>query len=150
MRVFELKVPPLVVGALLAELMWLVSWAVPALNFVSPGHELFALSFAMAGAIINVVGVAPFRRAKTTANPMKPASSSSLVLSGIYKFSRDPMYLGFLAGWAVFISNALALVFLLAFIFYMNRFQIEPEEQALARKFGREFVAYKSRLRRWL
>jgi hypothetical protein len=55
-----------------------------------------------------------------------------------------------LAGWAVFLSNALAFVVLPAFIFYMNRFQIEPEEKALARKFGQEFVAYKSRVRRWL
>jgi protein-S-isoprenylcysteine O-methyltransferase Ste14 len=84
---------------------------------------------------------------------MDPASSSSLVLSGIYKFSRNPMYLGFLLalfGWAVFLSNALAFVFLPAFIFYMNRFQIEPEEKALAGKFGQEFVDYKSRVRRWL
>ena len=153
MGVLELKMPPLAVGALLAGLMWLVSRAVPGLNFVFPGRKLLALSFVVAGVIIIVVGVASFRRAKTTINPMKPESSSSLVLSGIYRFSRNPMYLGFflaLAGWAVFLSNALAFVFLPAFIFYMNRFQIEPEEKALARKFGQEFVAYKSRLRRWL
>ena len=72
MRVLELKVPPLAVGVLVAGLMWLVSWAVPALDFVIPGRELLALIFALAGAIIIVVGVVSFRRAKTTINPMKP------------------------------------------------------------------------------
>jgi protein-S-isoprenylcysteine O-methyltransferase Ste14 len=133
--------------------MWLVSWAVPALTFVFPSRKLLALSFTVAGAIVILVAVTSFRRAKTTLNPMDPASSSSLVRSGIYKLSRNPMYLGFLlvlVGWAVFLSNALAFVFLPAFIFYMNRFQIEPEEKALAGKFGQEFVDYKSRVRRWL
>ena len=153
MRVLELKVPPLAVGVLLAALMWLVSRGVPALTFVFPSRKLLALSFAITGAIIIVVAVANFRRAKTTINPMKPESSSSLVFSGIYKLSRNPMYLGFLfalVGWAVFLSNALAFVFLPAFIFYMNQFQIEPEEKVLAAKFGQEFVDYKSRVGRWL
>lgn len=153
MRVLDLKVPPLAVGVLVAALMWLVSRLVPAFNFVFPGREFLALTLAVAGALFIVFGVASFRRAKTTINPMKPESSSSLVLSGIYKFSRNPMYLGFLLvlfGWAVFLSNALSFVCLPAFIYYMNRFQIEPEEKALAGKFDEEYVAYKSRVRRWL
>ena len=153
MRVLVLKVPPLAVGVLLAALMWLVSRAMPALSFVFPGRKSLALSFVITGAMIIIVGVASFRRAKTTINPMKPESSSSLVVSGIYKFSRNPMYLGFLlvlVGWAVFLSNALAFIFLPVFICYMNRFQIEPEEKALAGKFGQEYAAYKSRVRRWL
>jgi protein-S-isoprenylcysteine O-methyltransferase Ste14 len=153
MRVLELKMPPLAVGALLAALMWLVSWLVPGFDFVFAGRKLLALTLAIVGAIIIVSGIAYFRRAKTTINPMKPESSSSLVVSGIYKISRNPMYLGFLLmlfGWAVFLSNALAFILLPVFIFYMNRFQIEPEENALAGKFGQEFVAYKSQVRRWL
>ena len=153
MRVLELKVPPLAVGVLLAALIWLVSRLVPGFNFVFPGRQFLALTLAVAGTMIIVLGVASFRRAKTTINPMKPESSSSLVISGIYKLSRNPMYLGFLlvlVGWAVFLSNALAFVFVPAFVFYMNRFQIEPEEKSLAGKFGQEFVDYKSRVRRWL
>jgi protein-S-isoprenylcysteine O-methyltransferase Ste14 len=153
MRILDLKVPPLAVGALLAALMWLVSRLIPGFNFVFPGREFLALTLAIAGAMIIVLGVASFRRAKTTINPMKPELSSSLVISGIYKLSRNPMYLGFLlvvVGWAVFLSNALAFVFVAAFIFYMNRFQIEPEEKTLAGKFGQEFLDYKSRVRRWL
>ena len=97
--------------------------------------------------------IASFVRAKTTVNPMKPASASALVVSGLYARSRNPMYLGLLLiliGWAVYLSNGLAFLLLLAFILYMNRFQIEPEERALISLFGQEFVAYKSRVRRWL
>jgi protein-S-isoprenylcysteine O-methyltransferase Ste14 len=153
MRVLDLKVPPLAVGSLLAALMWLVSRFVADFNFVFPGREFLALTLAIAGVIIILLGVASFRRAKTTINPMKPELSSSLVISGIYKLSRNPMYLGFLlvlVGWAVFLSNALAFVFVPAFIFYMNRCQIEPEEKALADKFNQEFVDYRSQVRRWL
>jgi protein-S-isoprenylcysteine O-methyltransferase Ste14 len=153
MHVLELKVPPLAIGILVAALMWLVSRTVPAFDFVFLARDVLAVTLAVAGAIIVLSGAASFRRARTTFNPMKPESTSSLVLSGIYKVSRNPMYLGFLLalfGWAVFLSNALAFIFLPAFIFYMNRFQIEPEEKALACKFGQEFDAYKSRVRRWL
>jgi protein-S-isoprenylcysteine O-methyltransferase Ste14 len=153
MHVLELKVPPVAVGLLIAGLMWFVSWAMPAFQFVLPARVVLAVSLAGACAVIAVVGVASFRRARTTVNPMKPESSSSLVQSGVYTLSRNPMYLGLLLiliGWAIFLSNALAFLVLPVFIFYMNRFQIEPEERALTCLFGEEFVAYKSRVRRWL
>jgi protein-S-isoprenylcysteine O-methyltransferase Ste14 len=111
------------------------------------------MSLALAGAVTSALGVFSFRRAGTTVNPMKPETSSSLVTSGIYKLTRNPMYLGFLLillGWAVFLSSILAFLFLPAFIVYMNHFQIEPEERALATLFGQAFAAYKARARRWL
>ncbi|MGH7769198.1 MAG: methyltransferase family protein, partial [Candidatus Binatia bacterium] len=114
---------------------------------------LIAGAVALAGAIIAVSGVAAVRRAKTTINPMKPESSSFLVVSGVYRFTRNPMYLGvllILAGWAVFLSNLLAFLLLPAFIFYMNRFQIEPEERALRSMFPEKFAVYERRVRRWL
>lgn len=153
MHVLELKVPPLALVFLMAAFMWLARWAVPTFGFELPARTLFSVSAAVAGAVIGGLGFASFIRAKTTVNPMKPDSSSSLVISGIYRFTRNPMYLGFLLGllgWAIFLSNALAFFLLPAFIVYMNRFQIEPEEKALARLFGEQFVAYRSRVRRWL
>jgi protein-S-isoprenylcysteine O-methyltransferase Ste14 len=137
----------------MAALMWLATWAVPTFGFELPARTLFSVSVVVAGAVIGVLGIASFIRAKTTINPMKPDLSSSLVVSGIYRFTRNPMYLAFLLGllgWAIFLSNALAFFLLPAFIVYMNRFQIEPEEKALARLFGEQFVAYRSRVRRWL
>ena len=92
-------------------------------------------------------------RAGTTVNPIKPETAGSLVVSGIYRRTRNPMYLGFLlglAGWAVFLSNALAFIFLPVFVLYLNRFQIRREERALASVFGKDFAAYQSKVRRWL
>jgi len=153
MHVLELKVPPVAVVLVTAGFMWLVAWAVPALEFRFPARDLVAVSLALAGAVTSALGVISFGRARTTVNPMKPESSSSLVTSGIYRLTRNPMYLGFLLvllGWAVFLSSILAFLFLPAFIVYMNHFQIEPEERALATLFGEAFAAYKARARRWL
>jgi protein-S-isoprenylcysteine O-methyltransferase Ste14 len=153
MRALELKVPPPAVALTFALLMWLISWAVPQLGFDFPGHIVVAVAFALAGVIVAVSGVASFRRAKTTINPMKPETSTALVLSGIYKYSRNPMYLGLLlilAGWAVFLSNLLAFLLLPAYVIYMNRFQIAPEETVLRSKFPEKFAVYERRVRRWL
>ena len=153
MRVLELKVPPPAVVFVTAVLMWLVSQVVPAFAFVLPERNLFAISLAVVGFVTGISGVVTFRRARTTVNPMKPRLSSSLVIWGVYSVTRNPMYLGgllILTGWAIFVSNALAFLFLPAYIIYINRFQIAPEEEALTSLFGQEFVAYMSRVRRWL
>jgi protein-S-isoprenylcysteine O-methyltransferase Ste14 len=153
MHVLELKVPPVALVFLVAALMWLVSWAMPAFEFEFPSGDVLAVSVAVAGAIISGLGIVSFRQARTTVNPMKPDSTSSLVVSSIYRLTRNPMYLGFLSvlfGWAIFLSNALAFVFLPVFVLYMNRFQIKPEEKALRTLFGPQFVMYAARVRRWL
>lgn len=153
MHALEVRVPPPAVALLIGALMWLVSWTSPEFGFALPGRDLIAVSLAVAGVVIGTIGVASFMRARTTVNPMKPESSSTLVVSGIYRVTRNPMYLGLLlalAGWAFFLSNVLAFLVLPGFVLYMNRFQIEPEERALASRFGDEFVRYASRVRRWL
>ena len=79
--------------------------------------------------------------------------ASNMVTSGIYRFSRNPMYLGFflaLAGWATYLSHLLAFALLPLFVLYINRFQILPEERALSDKFPQEYTAYKGSVRRWL
>ncbi|MGZ8424697.1 MAG: methyltransferase family protein [Candidatus Binatia bacterium] len=153
MHVLEMKVPPVAVALATAGLMWLVAWAVPALGLLFPAHSLVAVSLTLAGAVIIALGVISFRRARTTVNPMKPQSSSFLVVSGIYTLTRNPMYLGLLLvllGWAIFLSNVPAFIFLPTFVLYINRFQIEPEERALAELFGQAFTVYKASVRKWL
>jgi protein-S-isoprenylcysteine O-methyltransferase Ste14 len=148
-----LKIPPPVVGLAVAALMWLAARGLPTLVFEFPARTRFAAGFVIGGIAIAAAGVVAFRRAKTTVNPMQPASSSSLVVSGVYQMTRNPMYLGFLlvlVGWAIFLANAIAFLLLPVFVFYMNRFQIEPEERALSALFGEEFGAYRARVRRWL
>jgi protein-S-isoprenylcysteine O-methyltransferase Ste14 len=153
MRTLELKIPPPAVALATAALMWLVSRATPSLGWVFPARAVAASGVAAIGVLTAISGVLALRRAQTTLNPMKPDSATSLVASGSYTVTRNPMYLGLLlalTGWAIFLSNALVFIFLPAFVLYMNRFQIEPEERTLASRFGQDFVAYKSRVRRWL
>lgn len=100
-----------------------------------------------------LAGVLSFRRMETTVNPLTPEATTTMVTSGIYRFSRNPMYLGFLfvlVGWAIHLSNLLGFAFLPLFVWYMNRFQILPEERALASKFYEVFTAYKRSVRRWI
>jgi protein-S-isoprenylcysteine O-methyltransferase Ste14 len=153
MRWLELKFPPLLVALVIALAMLGVARAVPSLAFALPGGFAIALSLAALGSIVALAGVVAFRRERTTVNPMTPEDSTSVVSGGVYRYSRNPMYLGFLlalAGWAVYLSNAAAAVFLVVFVVYMNQFQIKPEERALLAKFGSSFAHYMSRVRRWV
>lgn len=152
-HILELKVPPVMLTAITATLMWIVAYITPFVTFTLPVRDLSVLVLMLTGVTISLLGVVSFRRAGTTVNPMNPGSSSVLVDSGIYGLTRNPMYLGFLFvlfGWSVYLSNLSAFLLLPAFILYMNRYQIEPEEKELGVIFGQPFVVYKARVRRWL
>ena len=132
-------------------LMWFFSS--PALDFSLPWREPLAGIFVAVALGIGIEALIGFRRAKTTVNPLSPDQASALVVSGIYRWTRNPMYLGMLlllVGWAFILSNWAALVILPLFVIYLNRFQIGPEERALQARFGAEFDNYRRRVRRWL
>jgi protein-S-isoprenylcysteine O-methyltransferase Ste14 len=133
--------------------MWLVAWLLPSLRWPFPGHQVLAVAAVVAGALTSAAGVVQFRRARTTVNPLTPEASSSLVVAGIYRGTRNPMYLGFLValtGMALWLASPAALLVLPLFVLYMNRFQIVPEERALAARFGSSFEQYRRSVRRWL
>ena len=153
MRFLELKVPPLVVFAAAALLMWAISRLLPSLNLALPGRMPAAILAALIGGVAGVAGVVEFRRARTTVNPLTPEAASALVASGIYQLTRNPMYLGLalvLLGGGILLSNPASLAVLFVFVGYMNRFQIVPEERALAARFGKAFADYRAKVRRWL
>ena len=152
MRWLELKIPPPVVGLATAALMWFVAREFPALRFTFPYQTGLAIGLAAIGLLLDVSGVAGFLRAKTTVNPLKPAAASKLVTTGLYRFTRNPMYAGMLLlllAWATRLSNTAALAGPPLFALYITRFQIVPEERALSSLFGREYAAYRARVRRW-
>ena len=106
-----------------------------------------------AGATLLLAGAWGFRKSGTTVDPTRPGKASALVTTGVYRYTRNPMYLGFLlllAGWAAFLSNGWSLLVLPLFVASMNRFQIGPEERVLAEMFGQEFEDYSNRVRRWI
>ena len=153
MKWLELKIPPLLVWLVMAGAMLGVASLAPELSFALAGSSAIALALVGLGGAVAIAGVLAFRAKRTTVNPLTPGASSTVVTSGVYRVSRNPMYLGFLlilAGWAVYLSNAGAAVLLPAFVAYMTQYQIKPEERALLAKFGSEFAQYVSRVRRWL
>ena len=153
MNALELRIPPPVIALLVAAAMWGISLASPSVDVPARVRMAAAIILALAGVGTAFSGAAAFRHAKTTVNPRKPDTATSLVTSGVYRFTRNPMYVGLgliLLGWAVFLSAALAFLGPVAFILYISRFQIAPEETALSRVFGAAYSAYRAQVRRWL
>jgi protein-S-isoprenylcysteine O-methyltransferase Ste14 len=149
----ELKIPPLVVLALAALAMWLTARTTPQLIVMYTGRTIFAIAIAGLGLAAMIAGVVEFRRANTTVNPHLPNTSTSVVTSGIYRLTRNPMYLGMLLvliAWAIYVSNLAAAIFPLLFALYLTRFQILPEERILTAKFGEPYRAYLRAVRRWM
>ncbi|MGM0769637.1 MAG: methyltransferase family protein [Pseudomonadota bacterium] len=149
----EKRIPPLLLVLVIGGLMWGVSAVTSPVPLGDTVRQVVTGWLFVVGALFPVVGVVAFRRARTTVAPRAPEASSALVTSGIYRYSRNPMYMGFtfwLLAWAVFLGSGWALLGLVAFVLYMNRFQIAPEERALRTLFGEEFRAYEQRVRRWL
>lgn len=153
MRALELKVPPVAQFLAAAALMWLLGTLVPSWSFRFPGQLLAASVALLAGGLVGMAGVRAFLRAGTTASPLCPAQASRLVSGGIYRFTRNAMYLALLlalVAWGVWLGNAAALPVIPLFVLALNHFQIEPEERALEARFGAEFSAYKRQVRRWI
>lgn len=149
----ELKVPPPAAAAVLTAAMIAASWLWPWAGFSVPYGSVLASLLAVAGLSIAVAGTIAFRQARTTVNPLKPETASSLVTNGIYAFTRNPMYLGLallLTGLAVYLANVWSFAGPAILILYLTRLQIIPEERVMAQLFGAEFDAYASRVRRWI
>lgn len=153
MKRLELLIPPPLVMLLIGLLMWWVSILFPKLTFGWLHSNAAATILALLGVIVSLIAVITFRRAGTTIDPKRTAETAVLVNSGIYRYSRNPMYVGVLLmlfGWGVYLGNLLSLLCTPLFVAYITHFQIMPEERMLHGKFGAEFLAYKDRVRRWL
>lgn len=153
MNALALKVPPVAQVIITAAAMYGVSKMVPALTFSLNGSTALAVALGVMGLSLGIMGVTQFRIAQTTPNPQALEQVSSLVTSGVYQYSRNPMYVGLvliLLGWAFYLSHFLAFVLLPIFILYMTRFQIQPEERMMAQKFGKTYQDYLNKVRRWI
>lgn len=149
----ETRVPPLVVLALAAAIVWFA----PDISGMAPlevpfGRPLAGM-LAAAGAALVVVAVAGFRHADTTVDPRYPDRTSRLVTDGVYGYTRNPMYVGMamlLAAFAVVRADVAGFLVVPAFVLYIDRFQIVPEERALRARFGDAYAKWCGRVRRWL
>ena len=153
MSFLELKVPPVLQVLVIGAAMYGAFNMSPALQFALPGSGWLGGGLAVIGLGIGVMGVTEFKKAQTTVNPHAPQHSTSLVTSGIYQYTRNPMYLGLslvLLGWALYLSHFLTFILIPLFMMYITRFQIHPEERMMTQKFGDKYRAYLSKVRRWL
>ncbi len=149
----KVKVPPPAVALLFGLLMWLASSMVAPVAVPFAARVGVAVALASVGLTLGVTAMLSFLREKTTMNPTKPGAASSLVTGGVFRFTRNPMYLSlllYLLAWTSYLSNWLALLFVPVFVLYINELQIKPEERALSALFGAEYASYKARVRRWL
>lgn len=149
----NLKVPPPIIGVLAGVTIWICQVFLQEWTVSWVFLEFMAYAFIIVGILIELASVSRFIRAKTTINPLNPARSSKLVTSGMYHYSRNPMYLGMfsiLLGIAFWFKNPLGFLPLIPFVWYITTFQIKPEERILLRIFGNEYKAYQKHVRRWL
>jgi protein-S-isoprenylcysteine O-methyltransferase Ste14 len=149
----SLRIPPVVQFFACAFLAWGLARLLPQLSLDSSVCIYAGFGFIAAGAILLALAVLAFMRARTTVNPLSPEQAETLVTSGLYRFSRNPMYLAMaliLIGGAFALGNIAALLAPAVFVTLMTLFQIKPEERALESNFGEAFTHYRRQTRRWL
>ena len=118
-----------------------------------PNRTLISILILLIGILILINPIFKFIRSKTTIDPIKFKRVNKLITSGIYKYSRNPMYLGFLIiviSTSIFYLNIYSITTPFFFYFWINRFQIKREEIFLTEKFGKEYLQYKTKTRRWI
>lgn len=153
MHRLDMKVPPPVATFVIALLMWGLARLFSPLDIEFVFRLVVAILFLLIGVGTGTAGVAVMSRARTTMDPRRPDAASALVTSGIYQYTRNPMYLGLLfvlISWGFYMGNLLSILTAFTLVFWLGRFQIEPEERALSERFGRQFEDYRATVRRWL
>lgn len=148
----KLKIPPAVIFLICVGLMWALNRQIPDWFVIDLGQWLPRVILAI-GVLVGLGGVIQFSKNSTSVDPHHPEKTSVLVTSGVYNFSRNPMYLAMLlillGGMTKFGEPAGVIVPIL-YVWYINEFQIKPEEEIMEQKFGEEFLEYKKEVRRWV
>lgn len=149
----SLKIPPLALGIISALLIWLIDRKMPLYQAEFVCQNIMAGVISCAGLIVSLAGILAFKKRKTTIDPRYPAKANKLVINGIYKYSRNPMYLGMLlaiVGFVIFLGSLPGILIIILFVIFITRYQIQPEEIALQNKFGDVYIDYTKHVRRWL
>ena len=148
----KLKIPPVVILFLSLGIIFGVTYLFPTFGYSFSYQTLLSRIFLSIGVLVAFSGIISFRIKGTTTNPGQPSKATALVTGGIYKYTRNPMYLGMaliLFGGIIRIGNPMTFLGLIFFVWYLNQFQIKPEEVALTELFGEKYKDYCSKVRRW-
>lgn len=153
MKSLERKLPPPLVFIILCLAIKFTSDEFNTLSVNLPFAHIVLIACLVVSVLVGFAGVYEFRKAKTTISPIQVKHASKVVDTGVFSFTRNPMYLSMfvlLFGFAYWQQNILSMLITFIFVFYINRFQIFPEEAALEELFGATYVDYKQRVRRWI
>ena len=148
----KLKIPPALIFAFTALCMYLLASFLPVGYFDFFGRSYLMWTLLMIATVVGLVSLIQFFRTKTSIDPLDPNRASSLVTSGVYAISRNPMYLALLLillAWGLWLGNAFNTLLAAGFVAVMNRYQISREEAVLLQKFGKEYSQYCIKVRRW-
>ena len=149
----EHRIPPPLLAVLIAACMWLATHLVPTIELGRTPRLALAALFALPAALCAGSAFRAFRRARTTIDPLRIGQASSLVTTGIYRLTRNPMYLALtllLCAWAAWLSAPWTALGPALFAAFITRFQILPEERVLQDIFGRPYADYRRRVGRWI
>jgi len=153
MKALELKIPPPIYALSIALLMWLLNKYIPIAHFIESPWNRAGLGIIIIAGAFDLWSLFLFLKKHTTFNPMKPEDTTGLVVTGLYKVSRNPMYVGLLImlfGFAIWLGSLTPFFILPLFYMVITTMQIKPEEKFLLEKFGNEYQMYKDSVKRWL
>ena len=144
----DTKIPPPIVTIIILSIIYLFD-----INEYNLNTDILSVVTLFIGIIFIISAVIQFVNRKTTVNPTKPHKTTTLVITGTYKITRNPMYLGMLLiiiSYAFYKTSIISLILIPFFIFYINKFQIEPEEFEMRKKFGKEYEDHCKKVDRWI
>jgi protein-S-isoprenylcysteine O-methyltransferase Ste14 len=142
-------IPPPIVTGLLAVCMWRLAGSATQSAWQAP----LAISLLAIELGLMLAAVVEFVKARTTVNPMRPNRARHLIVTGVFKISRNPIYLGdvlVLLAFGAWLGTFYSIAAAALFVMYMNEFQIKPEESVLSTKFGESYQTYFQSVRRWI
>ena len=145
------KIPPPIIALICIILNYLSTYIINPIKF--PNTEIISGFIFLVGLFTAIFAILLFKKDKTTVNPLKPEETTTLVTTGIFSITRNPMYLGLfflISSTVLFFGSWFGIIILIIFVWYINKFQIIPEEQTMEKLFGKKYNDYRQNVRRWI
>jgi protein-S-isoprenylcysteine O-methyltransferase Ste14 len=145
------KIPPPIIALICIVINYLSTYLINPIKF--PNIEIIGGLILFLGVATSVLAILLFKKEKTTVNPMKPEETTTLVTTGIFSITRNPMYLSLFfvtSSTVLFFGSWFGIIILMFFVWYITKFQIIPEEEAMEKLFGNKYNDYRQNVRRWI
>ncbi len=145
------KIPPPIIALTCIVINYLSTYLINPIKFAN--IEIIGILILLVGLVTAMLAIFLFKKVKTTVNPINPEEATTLVTTGIFSVTRNPMYLGLffvICSTIFFFGSWCGIIILTLFVWYINKFQIIPEEEAMEKLFGDKYNEYRQNVRRWI